>query len=504
MKKGVFIMPTFRGDNMEKSIMNFIDFLEEVDAKLEKNKQAMKINKVKHTNSKIILQIDTLSPENLEIANEIQTEIGNIIRIIKTPEEELEIRKEIFDDYPILSDYIEIANLNSRDIYQIITFFINRNIKSKISEDAITIEMNVLKNMQFQTFTMNDLLKKIMAGEINDFMNSDEDKLNEVEQKQYEEFNRRLPEFTRGLSDTCKHTLNFQKYILDKMPNILLDDIMEAKIALRGLRCSEYIINKMVVYLLKVYEKNLHNHNKAIDIDLTDVYINVLFPLTKDKDGNIIKDEMYSKNTYHKNLIRNHNNEMEIKKRPQEVKKEEKKYLSEDDVRALNKFIRKFYSLYNVEIISIPNYDELLELIADMEKLEVNPLEIKRYLGMLLSSPELPANLVTTQKELLTIANILIKYKVSGMDIDFFIRKYRPNFRKTYDNSISEYLDRIEEIKFYDSEIASDLDDLYETSLSSDEKDYLLIVSMIQEYLDMLRIYNNSVDYEYHLAKNLK
>ena len=98
----------------------------------------------------------------------------------------------------------------------------------------------------------------------------------------------------------------------------------------------------------------------------------------------------------------------------------------------------------------------------------------------------------------------LIKYKVDGKDIDSFIRKYRNNFRKTYDNSIEEYLDRIEEIKFYDQEIASDIADLYTESLSADKKDYLIIVSMIQEYLDMLSKYDLSVDYVYSLAKNYK
>lgn len=497
-------MPTFRGDNMEKSIKNFIDYLEEVYEKLDRNKKGVRVNKIKQVEDRLIIQLDSVSPKNFRYSDEIQTEIGHILRILKTPEDEIEMRKEVFDDFSILSAYLQMTDFSIHDIYQIITFFINRNIKLCITENSITIDMNVLKKMKFETIDIKDLFKKISDGEINDFFNSDEEELTELEKMQIKELNRRMPEFTRDLNAVRKHTLNFEKHILNKMPNILLDDIMEAKIALRGLKCSEYIVDKIVLYLLKVYEKNLHNLSEVIDIDLTDVYINVLFPLSTDEEGKVIKDGMYSKNMYHKNLIRNHNKGLEVKNKPQEPKKEEKKYLTEADVRELNKFIRKFYSLYNIEIISIPNYEELLELIEDMEKLEVKPLEITRYLSKLLDSPELPDNLITTQQELLTITNKLIKYKVSGIEIAAFIRRYRSNFRKTYENSIAEYLDRVEEIKFYDATIESDLSELYETSLSADQENYLIIVSMIQEYLDMLSKYNLSVDYEYNLAKNLK
>lgn len=489
---------------MEKSIKHLVDYLKEVYSNIEKNKSKIKVNKVRKIDNKVVIQLESISQDKLHDANEIQIEIENLIRIITTPEDELAMRKEIFDDYHILSDYMQMANLNISDIYQIITFFINRNIRSCITEDAITIDMNVLKNLKFATIDINDLLKRIMAGEINDLINADADELTELEQKQVEELNSRLPEFTRSLNTIRKHTLDFEKYILNKMPNILLDDILEAKIALRGLHCTEYIIDKIVVYLLNVYEKNLHNQKEAINIDLTDVYINILFPIKTDENGEYIKDEMYYRNNYHHTLIRNHNKSLVVKNNPQPEKVAQKKYLTEEDVRTLNKYIRKFYSLYNIEIISLPNYDELVNVIDAMEQLEVDPLEIRRFLTNLLKHPELSNNLITKESELLTITNKLIKYKVDGKDIDSFIRKYRNNFRKTYDNSIEEYLDRIEEIKFYDQEIASDIADLYTESLSADKKDYLIIVSMIQEYLDMLSKYDLSVDYVYSLAKNYK
>lgn len=497
-------MSKFPNDVKEKSLQNLITYLESVYKLIDENKNKAELDKIITANNKIIIKLNTLSPEKIHDANEIQIEIENLIRIIKTPEEELAIRKEIFDDYAILSDYIQMANLNIQDIYAIIAFFIKRNIRSCITEDAITIDMNVLKNLKFETMDINYLLKRIMDGEINDLINSDGDELTELEQKQVEELNRRLPEFTRSLKSVRKYTMDFEKYILDKMPNILLDDILEAKIALRGLHCSEYIIDKIVIYLLNTYEKNLKNQKNPIDVDLTDVYINILFPITTDENGEYLKDEMYYKNNYHKNLIRNHNKSLTVKKKPQEVKVATKKYLTEDDVRALNKCIRKFFNLHDVKIIAIPNYEELINVIDSMEKLELEPLEIRRFLSTLLKYPKLPTDLIKTESELLNVVNKLIKFKVEGQTISDFIRKYRSNFRVTYDDAIKEYLSRIDEIKFYDESIEKDMADLYSESLSSSPEDYKLIVSMIQEYLDMLSKYNLSVDYEYSLAKNLK
>lgn len=48
------------------------------------------------------------------------------------------------------------------------------------------------------------------------------------------------------------------------------------------------------------------------------------------------------------------------------------------------------------------------------------------------------------------------------------------------------------------------MDELYAMSLNVDSQEYLTVVAMIQEYLDMLSKYSTSVSYEYNLAKNLK
>lgn len=489
---------------MNKSIKNFVNFLEEIYQKLESKKRKAVFDNVRQIDNKLVITLNSISPETMHDVDELQTEIGNIIRMINTPDEELALKKEVFDDFTILSSYIEMANLNVADIYQVITFFIERNIKSCIEEDAITIDMNILKNLTFKTMDINALLAKISRGEINDFMNKEYDELTEEERSQVDELNARLPEFTRSLKDISKYNKNYDKYIFNKMPNILLEDILEAKIALRELRCSDYVIERVIVYLLNVYEKNLKNSNEELDEELNQVYVNVLFPVHKDKNDEIIRDDSYYKNMYHTRLIKDHNEALRAKNRPVQKSEPVKKYLTEDDVRVLKKFIRRFYDLYNIELRETPNYGELIQLIDYMEKLELDSNEIKRYLTKLLESCTLGDNFISTEEELLHVLNKLITYKVPAKEVDFFIRKYRKNIIKSYANAVEEYLDRIEEIKFYDASAASDMSELYQELANANEEDSQIIVSMLQEYLSMLSKYNLSVSYEYDLARKLK
>lgn len=433
-------MPIFRGEIMNK----FIEFLENAYKSIEEEQFESVIDGIVKRDNKIYIRIDNSKQAKNEMLSDIDMEIYNILRLIKTPEEEIMLKKEIFDDFKILSDYLELANLNVSDIYQVITFFIKRNIKADIRDNAITIDMNLLRKLTFETIDTNEVLSKITNGEINDFINREEEELTELEQKQVAELISRLPEFTRDLDKSYKHNTNFNKYILEKFPNIFLEDILEAKIALKGLNCTESIVDKVVLYLLKVYEKNIKNQTEVLDVDLNEVYINVLFPLSKDESGKYIHDENYSKNMYQQNLINEHNKAIAISNRPETPKVPEKKYLTEEDVRVLQKYIRKFYSLYSLEIKAIPTHDELLHVIDNMEKLEVDSLEIRRYLTdliRLIELPTFPQNFVTSEDELLTIANRLIKYKVEGKYIELFIRTYHNNFHKTYDNAIEEYLD---------------------------------------------------------------
>ncbi len=489
---------------MNKSMQTFIKKLEELNDNLEKQKRQVEIKEIKKINNKTVIELSSISPMGMHDTNEIQTEISNIIRMINTPEEELDLKKEIFDDFKILSAYLELSNLNIADIYQIVAFFIDRNIKSCIKEDAVTIDMEILKNLTFETIDINDLLRLISRGEINDFVNRDEDELTELELSQIEEVTSRLPEFTRNLSEISKHTTNFDKYVLSKMPDIVIEDVLEAKIALKGLNCSDYVIERVVAYLLKIYEKNLKKNGDILDEELNAVYINVLFPIHKNKEGQIIRDDNYYKNMYHKRLITDHNTQINAQNKPVEKKEVVKKYLTEADVRSLNKFIRKFYDLYNIELRETPNYEELIQLIDYMEKLELDSNEIKRYLTKLLEAGTLPDNFIATEEELLTILNRLITYRVSGNEVDFFIRKYRKNIIKSYSSAVEEYLDRIDEIKFYDESVASNMWELYQELASSNEEDSALIISMMQEYLEVLSKYNLSVAYEYDLAKKLK
>lgn len=490
-------------------MIKFLNSLEELRRMTSISKKINKASKVEEINDKVkVLFVKKEELDSKDRYDHVEEQLDDLIRMINTPKEDLPKAREIFEYFNSLSECIIYASLNNRETYQVIEYFINRNIYSGIRENGFSIRMDKLKKMKFETIDTEELISLIKERKLNEFINRDEEELSEKEKAQIEEVKRRFLDFSVNIDELAKNNLRFKESIIDKLPNITLEDIVDGLSALKSLECADEIIGKIKMHLLSVYEKNLNQSSEKIDdLELNDIYIDMLIPVNVDKDNNIIKDDMYSHNNRLKKLIRSHNEALNIKSSTPQPTLKTKKYLTESEVNKLNEYLCIFYGIYNNKIRKIPTFDEIFKVVDCMEKLGEDRLSIGKYLTNILdfinNQDNEQEDYVHSKEELVQLASLFIKYKVKNDDIYAFIRSYSGKFIKTYDNPIDEYLGRLEEISFYDKSLKKDMDELYEMALDTDEDDYKEIETLMGEYLDLVNEISDVVSYQYNLAYKL-
>ncbi len=506
---------------MNTTMVKFVKILKKFHKEAKSQLYSERFCGMKKISDKVsILFVLGREADDTDKIKDVVNETNNLIRIINKQKKDIVKAQEIFDDFNILSLYIERAKFNNRESYQVIEFFINLNIESEIQENAVAVKMEKLQKLKFETIDTQELMKMIREGKIQELYSKDDEELSEEEVDLLNEIEDRITEFTQDMRDLCKNNCKFKECIMDKMPNITLEDIVDGLNALKNLDCTDEVIDKIKMFLLSTYEKNLHQSSERIeDLELNDTYIDMLVPVNKDKDGDIIKDEKYSQNIRLKRMIRSHNEALDVTPNTAQETVEAKKYLTEKEVRELKKYLGIFYDTYHSKIRRIPNPDELFKTVDCMEKLEEDDMSIRRYLTNLLDfvkeqetkkeneqenkQDNQQEDYVRSKEELVRIASLFIRYKVENKYIYAFIGKYRGKFIKVYDNPIDEYLDRLEEIRFYDESIKSNMDELYAMALNEDEDNYEVVVSMMREYLDKIDQKSDNVSYEYNLAYKL-
>lgn len=463
---------------------------EEMDSRLRSMKKIDKQATIEVTDSCLV---------NEETGDPATDEIDAIVKYFSFEEEEYIKEKIFFRDFLRISTYLgKEFGISPKEAYQIIALIAKRNHEIAVSSPSMTIvDIEALNRIKFNSVTNsevekifrdNSLLTKIVNNEGLD----DEQKI------QRREIQKHLNEFVQDYSKICKINDAFYLGFVCKFPNIDPEDIVDARNRLKQLGVKDSLISSLLNYFMSIFRSNMQKSTVIFDMSLYDVYLEML--VEDDDERKDIHNEMVRHNNLvNKRIESEINSMMNSISKDSEEKQEVKRYLTEKEVKELKKYIRAFYDMYHAKLVSLPNYQELLNCVDKMELLEEEWYVLSRFLNLAITEVLKADNYISNYDELITLVGYLIKYKVDRNAIDMLIRKYK-SLRVKSDDLIECMKDSLEEIRLYDVSLAEDIEDLLKEVSVSTKEDYDAIVLLLEECLKEAQKYQSKTDYEYNLA----
>lgn len=323
--------------------------------------------------------------------------------------------REVFDDFAILSELLKVAKLKPIDNLNILMFFVKRNLNLEDNNNYEAINMYQLQEYQFKSFSKLELDKYIADGTIKTLISLPDEELSERQRRQKKEI----------LDNKDKFIINF-KHVIDD------SKIIEE-------HYKKDMTEEDINIILTTFKK--------IEVE-DEILASIKIALYREMEKKRTKIEKASTIQTEKKIVE---------------RKSSKKYLTDADYKKIQKEIRKYYNLHDMQIILEPSYDEMIYIASLMYLIGVNEYEIQRFVNMSMTLME----------------------------------------EKIYTNPIEEYLDNLEKYKFYYSEEYSELEEYYNQTLTTTGEEYELYCELIEEFLALHQIDSKDIKYEMETAKRL-
>lgn len=482
------------------AIEKYLITLEEILAGIKAEESEKVIKEIKNVNGKTTIRCKETQFIGSTTLESAASEIRRIINYLRKSNDKCVEEKHFFINYDSLTYYMKSKfGIKPSDAYQIIACIIERNYKiSSLTNERAVLDIDALRKIKFEKTSVEEVIaifkdqKKLRRFSL-------EIDLDEREKEILSEIESHLDEFVFDYTEFCNYNEKIYLNFIKKAPKITLEDIIDFIVNLKKLGVVEEIINDLKEYFLSLFKTNINSDTKIYDLELNQIYINVLTDDEKERENlvkllkyhnNVIETQMRNKLAREKNSGNNS---------PKNTPVIKPNILTEKEVRELKKYLRKFYDTYNVKLVQTPSYSEFLECIEVLERLEETPLAITRLINFSLAPILELKNYFNDYEELINFISILIKYKISRKDIDSFIRKYK-NLKPEKDDLVEFFEDSLDEISLYDESLGNDVKFLLESLDVESEDDYNAIVHLLEECLKEFEKYSTSTEYEYNLG----
>lgn len=330
---------------------------------------------------------------------------------------------KMFSDFIMLSRILMDLGLTNRERAQIMIEALKKNTYSGILgvddlSNAFVLDANKILFVDFKTISKEEIAEMYLKGTIVDFINMDLDEATEKELEQINELLARKNEYILDITKLYNVTLKAQELLIDKDAILSDSEIEEIINILVDFRVDSQLVDSVRIYLINKREK--HNERKIRE----DSKNSEVKPVVRraEKKSNLVTDKEYK-----------------------EIKKE----------------IYKYYNLYQQEIVSDIDIDNMIRLASLMFRIDIHKDEIYT-----------------------------------------FIRKVKENNLLT-GNPVSIFVSEYDRLRFYykDEEL-SDINDYLKEIFICDNDDYLFWLDEINSELNkLLRPIENNYNYELDVAK---
>lgn len=486
-----------RSINM-RVVDKYLTVLANVKKMIAEQEKTATVEKIMKNGKQTVFEVSDTIMVNNATGKPAREEIDEISKYFSFPDDTYVENKIFFRDFFRVSSYLDSSfGITPKEAYQIIALVTKRNYEiAALTDSKNIVDLEALRRIPFKTITnaevehifMNPELLKKFAGEVG---------LTKEEKKQHDEIEKYIDEFIQDYTDFCQTNDAFYLGFVCNFPNINLEDIINAYNSLKGLNVKPSIIDTLVTYFVNVFRATMRNSNEVFDMELNDTYLEMLVKDEEEREE--IHDDMVRHNEQVERRIEDEIASMLKQEEKKEVKYEPIRYLTEKDVRDLKKYVRKFYDTYHGRLVSLPNYEELIKCVKDLERLEEDWYSISRFMSLVISELITQDSYLDNYDALITLVSYFIKYKVRRDYVDILIRKYK-HLRGHSSDLVECMRESLDEIRVYDESLADDVEMLLNEISVSTKEDYDAIISLLEECMNSTQEFTLKTDYEYNLG----
>ncbi|MCX4365204.1 MAG: hypothetical protein OSJ70_05475 [Bacilli bacterium] len=318
---------------MIKGVETFTNYLEEEKKKIAKRSiRFMTIDK------------DIANTQVVDLPKKItdrEMEINFILQRITMSDEEYLKHMEIFYHFKDLSRYIEEANLSCREVFNLVTYMLRRNIKC-IDRARATKAINdtELRKYQFENISAQEIDMLVSTGEINRIINGDDKELSAREILIRDAILDNSDKFFSDIKDLIDEHKAIKTHYFSKMAEYDEEDIEIIIANLQALSFSNNVC-EMIRYIL---DKQLTSRKKS-STPLTSSEPKYSCPASKVEEITIPYKEQ--KDIYN--------------------------------------YIREYFNIPKKEITKPVDYNKMLEIVSLMLKINIDLKTIRAYIRQITS-----------------------------------------------------------------------------------------------------------------------
>lgn len=153
-------------------------------------------------------------------------ERSRIVRLLSTPKDEWDKLAEVFIDFNILSDFLIMSPLKTREQLQVILYMLEKNLATPIlCDEADGFDAPAIENFEFKTMTKEEARDMIHSMEYGRLSTADPDDLTENEIAKYMELKQFIDSNPLDLSYLKELHRNISMHYFEKIDSFDYDDV---------------------------------------------------------------------------------------------------------------------------------------------------------------------------------------------------------------------------------------------------------------------------------------
>lgn len=153
-------------------------------------------------------------------------ERSRIVRLLSTPKDEWDKLAEVFIDFNILSDFLIMSPLKTREQLQVILYMLEKNLATPIlCDEADGFDAPAIENFEFKTMTKEEARDMIHSMEYGRLSTADPDDLTEDEIAKYMELKQFIDSNPLDLSYLKELHRNVSMHYFEKIDSFDYDDV---------------------------------------------------------------------------------------------------------------------------------------------------------------------------------------------------------------------------------------------------------------------------------------
>ena len=153
-------------------------------------------------------------------------ERSRIVRLLSTPKDEWDKLAEVFIDFNILSDFLIMSSLKTREQLQVILYMLEKNLATPIlCDEADGFDAPAIENFEFKTMTKEEARDMIHSMEYGRLSTADPDDLTEDEIAKYMELKQFIDSNPLDLSYLKELHRNISMHYFEKFDSFDYDDV---------------------------------------------------------------------------------------------------------------------------------------------------------------------------------------------------------------------------------------------------------------------------------------